>query len=138
MKIISLNIWGGAAFEPLMQFIKESAPTTDIFCFQEILDGPASARLVYHITNGRPPILQDIASALSDFTKYVAPAQEGFGGVSDISYGLATFVKNGIKVGIDRNKEPHERVNDRRKQDKRAQKPEVEIPASPFFESFSL
>ncbi len=36
MKLISLNTWGGKLYEPLMEFIKSEAQTTDIFCFQEI------------------------------------------------------------------------------------------------------
>ena len=36
MKLISLNIWGGTIFEPLMKFIDKESADTDIFCFQEV------------------------------------------------------------------------------------------------------
>ena len=37
MKVISLNTYIGHVFEPLMKFIEEQAPSTDIFCFQEMM-----------------------------------------------------------------------------------------------------
>ncbi len=40
MKIITLNIWGGKVFEPLMNFFKEHAEDTDIFCLQEVFNNP--------------------------------------------------------------------------------------------------
>ena len=36
MKIISLNTYSGVVFEPLMKFIVDQAPSTDVFCFQEV------------------------------------------------------------------------------------------------------
>lgn len=38
MKLISLNLWGGMLFQPLMQFLKEWSLKTDIFCFQEVFN----------------------------------------------------------------------------------------------------
>jgi hypothetical protein len=39
VKIISLNLWGGKVYNRLEGFIKARAPTTDVFCFQELFDG---------------------------------------------------------------------------------------------------
>lgn len=36
MKIIFLNAWHGRQAEDLASFLKQQAPTTDIFCFQEV------------------------------------------------------------------------------------------------------
>ena len=38
MKLISLNLWGGKLFQPLMDFISVHASDTDLFCFQEVFD----------------------------------------------------------------------------------------------------
>jgi hypothetical protein len=38
MRIITLNAWGGRALYPLMKFIERYAPTTDVFCFQEVFN----------------------------------------------------------------------------------------------------
>ena len=40
MKLITLNVWGGKVFEPLMDFFKKRAGDTDIFCLQEVFDNP--------------------------------------------------------------------------------------------------
>ena len=36
MKLISLNLWGGRIYEPLVKFLKSHSKEVDIFCFQEI------------------------------------------------------------------------------------------------------
>jgi endonuclease/exonuclease/phosphatase family metal-dependent hydrolase len=38
LTIISLNAWAGRALYPLMRFIQRVAPTTDVFCLQEVFD----------------------------------------------------------------------------------------------------
>ena len=40
MKLITLNIWGGKVFEPLMEFFRKHAEDTDIFCLQEVFNNP--------------------------------------------------------------------------------------------------
>ncbi|MFH1193064.1 MAG: endonuclease/exonuclease/phosphatase family protein [Candidatus Jorgensenbacteria bacterium] len=37
MRLVDLNLWWGDIHEPLLAFIKEQAPTADIFCFQEMV-----------------------------------------------------------------------------------------------------
>ena len=103
MKLISLNIWGGKVYEPLMSFIGREAETTDIFCFQE----------VFHTTtektefNGyRLNMFSELTSKLSEFNAFLAPAQDKFIFVDklanfDFSFGLATFVRKTIKVEVD-------------------------------------
>lgn len=36
MRLISLNVWGGTVYEPLMDFIKTESESADIFCLQEV------------------------------------------------------------------------------------------------------
>lgn len=38
LTIVSLNAWGGRALHPLIRFLQRQAPTTDIFCLQEIFN----------------------------------------------------------------------------------------------------
>ena len=34
MKLLTLNVWGGKIYEPLIKFIKQAAVDTDIFVFK--------------------------------------------------------------------------------------------------------
>lgn len=94
MKIIFLNIWGGKLYEPLTAFLREHAPTTDFFCFQEVFDAP---RMVPAVYGYRTTILRDLTDMLPDFVPYFAPAVRGFDGdaPSDagLSLGIAIFAK---------------------------------------------
>ncbi len=94
MKLISLNIWGGREYEPLLNFLKEHSFKTDIFCFQEVF---SSSSGIVESRRSRVNILADLANLLKDFNYYFAPEQDGFdfeGRVDfDISFGQATFVK---------------------------------------------
>lgn len=99
MNLISLNIWGGRLFEPLIKFLEERSKEIDIFCFQEILY-TKSERI---LTNGyHANIYTELEKVLRDFQGFYAPAQDGFDPVGtvdfDLSFGLASFVKKSIKV----------------------------------------
>lgn len=93
MKLVSLNIWGGRAFDPLMQFVNSLAKDTDIFCFQEIFASPSDA---IESRGTRINILSDMAKALPDFFWYFAPEGEGYdeqGPVDfEVSCGQAIFL----------------------------------------------
>ena len=39
MKLITLNLWAGVVYEPLIEFIKKHSEDTDVFCFQEMAFG---------------------------------------------------------------------------------------------------
>lgn len=113
MKLISLNIWGGNLYEPLMEFIKYHAADTDIFCFQEMYDTPTD-----HSKAGfaRIDILKRITEALPDFDIHYHPAESGThlfnpdyfphandpdklsSILIDCSSGLATCVRKNIPV----------------------------------------
>ena len=38
MRLITLNIWCGKLSGELIDFVKSKSTTTDVFCFQEVLD----------------------------------------------------------------------------------------------------
>ncbi len=99
MKIISLNIFGGQFLEPLLDFIRTEAPTTDVFCFQEMLTSSEPAR----VSNGSyTQIFTAISNILSDFQPFFAAAQEQYDLTTlvdfEVTEGVATFVKKTISV----------------------------------------
>ena len=100
MKAIFLNTWGGKVFEPLVRFLRESAPTTDFFCLQEIFDSPYARTVSW---GGHADIWKQLSAALGDFEPYYAPAVSGFDGDMtadfDLSFGNAIFAKNNIPIG---------------------------------------
>ena len=99
MKLITLNTWGGKAYEPLMQFVKEQAATTDIFCFQEMFRSKSTALESRGI---RTHLYEELGAMLSDFQGFFAAEQDGYdfeGPVDfDISAGQATFIKKSVPV----------------------------------------
>lgn len=102
MKLITLNIWGGQVFEPLMQFVKKHARDTDIFCFQEVLFGPHTTFTPIH--KARNNIFSEIEKLLPEFValRYYAPEEalhfqsELLQG--DTRAGQAIFVRKSFKV----------------------------------------
>lgn len=117
MKLITLNIWGGKVFAPLIDFIKLQANSTDIFCFQEMFHTPTDRTVSSEM---RVNIYSEIKNILPDFEAFFCPAQDGvdFGGPVDfeLSYGLSMFIKKSITVDehgdtfVFRNK--NSRIND--------------------------
>jgi len=103
VKLISLNTWGGAAFDPLMDFIKKQAKTTDIFCFQEIYRNDLGLEQVGSI---RGNLLVDLQSILSEYRAFFYPVIKGYdldGEFAhkidlDLEFGLAIFVKKSLVV----------------------------------------
>lgn len=99
MRIISLNTWGGrAGKEKLLEFFKNHADTTDIFCLQEIWSAayndlagkPAGGVTLEYskiLTNG----VSKISEALPNFVPFFRPH------VAD-NYGLFMLVKKQHKI----------------------------------------
>lgn len=65
MKLISLNIWGGKLYEPLVNFVKDYSKEVDIFCFQDVLFGKEPA--FTKVDKGRINIFEELSVVLSDF-----------------------------------------------------------------------
>lgn len=100
MKLITLNIWGGRVFKPLIKFLKNQSKEVDIFCFQEVFHTNTRRKRVSG--GARINIYNEIKEALPDFQDFYAPAEHGFdydGRVDfHLTYGLAIFVRKSIKV----------------------------------------
>ena len=100
MRLVSLNLWGGKLFEPLMQSIRERKSSTDIFCFQEVFFGDRPGQSVL---GARANLSAELAGELEDFTMYKRMAPEGARFSFEvpergIGLGLAMFVRNGIEI----------------------------------------
>ncbi len=99
MKLISLNTFSATFFEPFMQFVKQHAADTDIFCFQEVFHSHTGEVTA---TNERSNQLEELIAALPEFNYYFAPVQENFAILGDggtgFDYGNATFIKKNLNV----------------------------------------
>lgn len=100
MKLISLNTWGGQLYEPLMEFIKSAADTTDIFCFQEVYFSRVSPSKIPLI---RANLIFELKNLLSDFLMFGRLAAEptniqSYVSDKDIRIGEAIFIKKSAKV----------------------------------------
>lgn len=92
MKLISLNAWGGIVKDPLHEFIKEQAASTDVFCLQEVFDNADNPR-VAALGKGKIDInlYTTLAALLPNHKAFYAPSQ-------DNDEGLALFIKPRIKL----------------------------------------
>lgn len=102
MKLITLNLWGGIVYEPLLKFVKNRSSDTDIFCFQEVIFGETAG---FTGSKARTNLSAEIKSILTDFNSYKYLAKEGsyFGGddiplPNDAQMGQAIFVRKSFKV----------------------------------------
>ncbi|MBI2064447.1 MAG: hypothetical protein HYT62_00115 [Candidatus Yanofskybacteria bacterium] len=98
MKLISLNIWGGKLYEPLMEFISKTREDTDIFCFQELFFGDRPGK---DVNGARANIAKEIEGALPEFNiyPYLAPKESSFIGKRTLSpIGQAIFSRKSLSV----------------------------------------
>jgi len=99
MKLISLNVFGGKLYAPLLDFVHTEAPTTDIFCFQEVFRSNAAVEMSRGI---RTHLYEEFGAMLPDFQGFFSAEQDGYdfeGPVDfDISTGQATFIRKSIHV----------------------------------------
>ena len=99
MKLLSLNIWCGKVYGPLMDYIRKQAKDTDIFCFQEVLNTPtdnASTR------DFRANIYAELEKILPDFVGYFSAEQDGVDPIGNvnfpITFGKAMFIRKSLDV----------------------------------------
>src|SRR3989344_8793032 len=98
MRLISLNIWGGKLYGPLMEFISEIKKDTDIFCFQELFFGNKPGE---DVNGARANIAEEIENVLPDFNiySYLAPEGSFFVGKKTLSpIGQAIFSRENLSV----------------------------------------
>ncbi|MFA6513862.1 MAG: endonuclease/exonuclease/phosphatase family protein [Patescibacteria group bacterium] len=98
MKLITLNLWGGVVYEPLIEFIISHAEETDVFCFQEMLFG--SHPQVTPVARARENLFDEISLLLPEFTayKHISPTKHFEHEPIEFAGGQAIFVRKGIKV----------------------------------------
>ncbi len=105
MKLISLNLWGGRARDELFGFLEREKNSTDIFCFQEVLEYSLGkpdhqSSEVENIHSPGDPIEEP--NLYSELEKILGQHQ-GF--LSEhYSSGmerLATFVRKGVKASVE-------------------------------------
>lgn len=91
MNLLSLNTWGArAGINPLKGFIKKH-DDVDIFCFQEIWQTLDRSQIEGNHPTLVTNLLEEIISCLPHHQMFFRPQYRGI-------YGLATFVRHGIKV----------------------------------------
>ncbi|MFO0702803.1 MAG: endonuclease/exonuclease/phosphatase family protein [Candidatus Andersenbacteria bacterium] len=99
MQLISLNIWGGKVFEPLMRFVAAQAASTDVFCLQEVTH--TTSEKTAH-DGHRMNMFAELQRVLPQHVGFHAPMQAGqsMEGAVDfhLEVGLATFVRRNIEV----------------------------------------
>lgn len=92
MKLISLNIWEGELYQPLLDFLNKYKDETDTFCFQEIFKNQETIR---NPNSEKIVTFHELKKVLPDFNgyfeDYVAPGEYN-------KEGLAIFVKSDIEV----------------------------------------
>ncbi|MDE1856356.1 MAG: hypothetical protein KGH49_03950 [Candidatus Micrarchaeota archaeon] len=93
MRLIDLNIWGGKLSNDLEEFISRNRQTTDIFCFQEVLDEAAGALSEGFVSPGAvPDIYLKLCHMLPDFTSLLSDTYTSH------NLRLAIFFKRGLKL----------------------------------------
>lgn len=81
MKLISLNLWGGRAYDKFSSFLEREKEGTDIFCFQEVLDyglgkpdqDSQDAKLLHQTDRFQemPDLYPKLEKGLKDFNGYL-------------------------------------------------------------------
>jgi exonuclease III len=104
LRIVSLNLWGGLAVGPLLDFVREQAPLADLFCFQEALAAPELLALACGF---RTTLYQDLADALPAFDGafdpvvfWEEPTEDGRR--IQVPFGLATFARRTLPISARR------------------------------------
>lgn len=100
LHIVSLNLWGGRACGPLLQFIREQAAQTDIFCLQEAVDAPESLPLASGLHTA---LYRELSDALPEFDGVLDPVvawdeQADGGATVRVRFGVATFARRTLPI----------------------------------------
>lgn len=90
MKLMSLNVWGGRLFNPLISFLQKYSQNIDVFCLQEVFNNSPNAKSAIQ-QGAKEDIYLDIKKALSGFDAFIAPAQ-------DNEESLAMFIRRTLLI----------------------------------------
>ena len=76
MKLITLNIWEGEIYQPLVDFFNRHKNETDIFCFQEMFKSEKGIR---NLSSEKIITFNNLKEILPDFNgyfkDYIAPGE---------------------------------------------------------------
>ncbi len=93
MRLITLNLWGGKLFNPLLHFVKEHATDIDVFCFQECYRSDQDRIIAREM---HADIYGQIGSVLEDHQGYFSTHLESRDLETEVNFkleaGLAIFV----------------------------------------------
>lgn len=98
MKLVSLNIQGGAQGERFFKYVDQTAKTADILCFQEVYQakGTLTAHRGEHMN-----IYNQLQKRLSGFNGLFLPVSrrvgEYFGLKQKVVMGMAIFIRKGLR-----------------------------------------
>src|SRR3989338_5594744 len=99
MRLVSLNAWGGKAFGPLVKFLKEASPKTDVFCFQEVL---RTTSRVKTRAGFRVNLYSELERRLPNFRGHMAVSEKRCIPTGPVNFhcdpGLAIFVRKSYTV----------------------------------------
>lgn len=103
MKLISLNIWGGKIYRPLINFIKKHSQDTDIFCFQEVFHTTSQTR---EQAGFRLNLYHEFENILNKHQGFFAPTLDNYivGSFQthfidfNLSSGLAVFINKKLSL----------------------------------------
>ncbi len=101
MNLITLNLWGGKLYDPLVSFIEQYSNKVDIFCFQDCLFG--SSADFSPIQKGRLNLFNELSQRLYNFNSYIYRDENEsyFHGELlplDVGCGQVIFVNKNIEV----------------------------------------
>lgn len=112
MLLVSINIWGGRVYDPLISFINKHKEKTDIFFFQEVFR--SDRNVITHENHSN--IINDLISLLPEFDYYYSATATGHDtkGKVDfpLEFGQATFIRKGIKVNRQGDVFVHKKFNE--------------------------
>lgn len=113
MKLVSLNIQGGAQGEAFFKYIEQVAKTADILCFQEVYDSKKHGIIG---VGEHSDIFIQLKRKLKNFDVFFYPVSNKVWKYFRFKYsmvlGLAIFVKKSIKTGKYLSKHVKGTVND--------------------------
>lgn len=106
MRILSLNVWGGALHEQLLDYLRDVQ--ADVICLQEVIRSTdRQSRTVIYRDVGlelpqRTSLFEEIGQALPDHNGFYFPTSRGAleGGHEMIlaEFGIATFVRKSLAI----------------------------------------
>ncbi|MBI2595970.1 endonuclease/exonuclease/phosphatase family protein [Candidatus Daviesbacteria bacterium] len=99
MKLLSLNVWGGTDFAPLMDYLQKQIASADIFCFQEVFDNNEHVSVTH---GARANLWEELSNLFLDFHKFYYPAFKNFDVHKKVDFkltsGLGMFIKRDINI----------------------------------------